>query len=246
MIGEVTLASGRTAAVLRRCAPGAAAAASAFAALGELVAAKRGAARRRGGRRPDARRRPDRLLGARRGRRRGLKAFFVRKERKEHGLQRWIEGPAIEPGERALVVEDVVTSGGSLVTAIERLREEGVEIAGALAVRRPARRRRARRSRSARRRPALRLALHDRRRLSGPPGPLGATICGAMRRLLPIAAVLFVLSPATAAIAYVPSPPPPTNDPIVWRHSRAIGIPSKGRLVKGVNLSTRRRSRASP
>ena len=63
-----------------------------------------------------------------------LNAFIVRKERKEHGLQRWIEGPAIEPGERVLVVEDVVTSGGSLVTAIERVREEGVEIAGALAV----------------------------------------------------------------------------------------------------------------
>jgi orotate phosphoribosyltransferase len=63
-----------------------------------------------------------------------LKAFFVRKERKEHGLQRWIEGPPIEPGERALVVEDVVTSGGSLITAIERLREEGVELAGALTV----------------------------------------------------------------------------------------------------------------
>jgi orotate phosphoribosyltransferase len=63
-----------------------------------------------------------------------LKAFFVRKERKQHGLQRWIEGPQIEPGERALVVEDVVTSGGSLVTAIERLREEGVELAGALSV----------------------------------------------------------------------------------------------------------------
>jgi orotate phosphoribosyltransferase len=63
-----------------------------------------------------------------------VKAFFVRKERKEHGLQRWIEGPPIEPGERALVVEDVVTSGGSLITAIERLREEGVELAGALTV----------------------------------------------------------------------------------------------------------------
>ena len=63
-----------------------------------------------------------------------LRAFFVRKERKEHGLQRWIEGPAIEPGERALVVEDVVTSGGSLVTAIERVKEEGVELAGALAI----------------------------------------------------------------------------------------------------------------
>jgi orotate phosphoribosyltransferase len=63
-----------------------------------------------------------------------LKAFIVRKERKEHGLQRWIEGPAIETGERVLVVEDVVASGGSLVSAIERVREEGVEIAGALAV----------------------------------------------------------------------------------------------------------------
>ena len=62
----------------------------------------------------------------------------MRKERKQHGLQRWIEGPSIEPGERALVVEDVVTSGGSLVTAIERLREEGVELAGALAVAGPA------------------------------------------------------------------------------------------------------------
>ncbi len=63
-----------------------------------------------------------------------LKAFFVRKERKEHGLQRWIEGPGIEPGEQALVVEDVVTSGGSLVTAIERLREEGVTLAGAVTI----------------------------------------------------------------------------------------------------------------
>jgi orotate phosphoribosyltransferase len=63
-----------------------------------------------------------------------LKGFFVRKERKDHGLQRWIEGPAIAAGERALVVEDVVTSGGSLTTAIERLREEGIELAGALAV----------------------------------------------------------------------------------------------------------------
>ena len=63
-----------------------------------------------------------------------LKAFFVRKERKEHGLQRWIEGPEIEPGERALVVEDTVTTGGSFVDAIERLKEEGVELAGALAI----------------------------------------------------------------------------------------------------------------
>ena len=58
----------------------------------------------------------------------------MRKERKEHGLQRWIEGPALEPGERCLVVEDVVTTGGSTVKAIERVREEGLEVAGVVSV----------------------------------------------------------------------------------------------------------------
>jgi orotate phosphoribosyltransferase len=63
----------------------------------------------------------------------GLVGFFVRKERKEHGLQRWIEGP-VEPGQRCLVVEDTVTTGGSTVAAIERIREEGLEIGAALSV----------------------------------------------------------------------------------------------------------------
>ena len=63
----------------------------------------------------------------------GLVAFFVRNERKEHGLQRWIEGP-VEPRTRCLVVEDTVTTGGSTVAAIKRMREEGLEIAGALCV----------------------------------------------------------------------------------------------------------------
>jgi orotate phosphoribosyltransferase len=63
-----------------------------------------------------------------------VKAFFVRKDRKQHGLQRWIEGPELEPGERCLVVEDVVTTGGSTVRAIERVREEGFEIAGVVSV----------------------------------------------------------------------------------------------------------------
>ncbi len=63
-----------------------------------------------------------------------LVAFFVRKERKQHGLQRWIEGPLLEPGTRCLVVEDVVTTGGSTIKAIERITEEGLEIAGVLAV----------------------------------------------------------------------------------------------------------------
>src|SRR5215218_7826415 len=63
-----------------------------------------------------------------------VKAFFVRKEKKQHGLQRWIEGPVLEPGERCLVVEDVVTTGGSVIHAIERVREEGFEVAGVMTV----------------------------------------------------------------------------------------------------------------
>jgi orotate phosphoribosyltransferase len=62
-----------------------------------------------------------------------LVAFFVRGQRKEHGLQRWVEGP-VEPGRRCLVVEDTVTTGGSTAQAIERVREEGLEVAGVVAV----------------------------------------------------------------------------------------------------------------
>lgn len=62
-----------------------------------------------------------------------LVAFFVRGARKEHGLQRWVEG-AVEVGARCLVVEDTVTSGGSTAAAIERIREEGLAIAGVVAV----------------------------------------------------------------------------------------------------------------
>ncbi|HEX7059193.1 MAG TPA: orotate phosphoribosyltransferase [Solirubrobacterales bacterium] len=63
----------------------------------------------------------------------GLVGFFVRKERKQHGLQRWVEGP-VEPGARVLVVEDTVTTGGSTAAAIERIREEGLQIAAVLSV----------------------------------------------------------------------------------------------------------------
>ena len=62
-----------------------------------------------------------------------LVGFFVRKERKQHGLQRWVEGP-VEPGARCLVVEDTVTTGGSTAEAIERIREEGLEVAAVLSV----------------------------------------------------------------------------------------------------------------
>jgi orotate phosphoribosyltransferase len=62
-----------------------------------------------------------------------LVGFFVRKERKEHGLQRWVEGP-VEAGTKCLVVEDTVTTGGSTVSAIERMREEGLELVGGVCV----------------------------------------------------------------------------------------------------------------
>jgi len=62
-----------------------------------------------------------------------LVAFFVRGERKEHGLQRWVEGP-VSPGLRCLVVEDTVTTGGSTAGAIGRIREEGLEVVGVVAV----------------------------------------------------------------------------------------------------------------
>jgi orotate phosphoribosyltransferase len=62
-----------------------------------------------------------------------LVAFFVRGEKKQHGLQRWVEGP-VEAGVKALIVEDTVTTGGSTAKAIERCREEGLEIVGVVAV----------------------------------------------------------------------------------------------------------------
>jgi orotate phosphoribosyltransferase len=63
----------------------------------------------------------------------GLVGFFVRGERKQHGLQRWVEGP-VEEGARCLVVEDTVTTGGSTARAIERVVEQGLRVAGVVAV----------------------------------------------------------------------------------------------------------------
>ena len=64
----------------------------------------------------------------------GAKAFFVRKEAKSHGLQRRIEGPPLEPTDRCLIVEDVVTTGASTLQAIEAVRDAGLEICGVVAV----------------------------------------------------------------------------------------------------------------
>lgn len=58
-----------------------------------------------------------------------LDAFVVRKEAKAHGLQRRIEGPDIA-GRRVVVVEDTSTTGGSVATAVEAVREAGAEVRG--------------------------------------------------------------------------------------------------------------------
>jgi orotate phosphoribosyltransferase len=131
VIGEVTLTSGATAqyyvdakrAILRP---------AGFRALGELVAVEAGRMRASavGGMTMGA----DPVACAALAAGADVKAFFVRKDKKQHGLQRWVEGPLLDPGERCLIVEDVVTTGGSTVRAIERVREEGLEIAGVVSV----------------------------------------------------------------------------------------------------------------
>jgi orotate phosphoribosyltransferase len=131
VVGQVTLTSGRTAEYLVD-AKRAILLPEGFRALGELVAeeARAVGATAVGGITMGA----DPIACAALGGGADVKAFFVRKERKEHGLSRWIEGPPLEPGERCLVVEDVVTTGGSTVKAIERVRDEGFEVAGVLVI----------------------------------------------------------------------------------------------------------------
>ncbi len=62
-----------------------------------------------------------------------LRGFMVRKEPKGHGTNQYIEGP-VKPGESAVIVEDVVTTGGSSLQAIERAEGFGLKIVGVLAV----------------------------------------------------------------------------------------------------------------
>jgi orotate phosphoribosyltransferase len=64
---------------------------------------------------------------------RPLKGFMVRKEPKGHGTQRYIEGP-VQPGEAVAIVEDVVTTGGSSLTAIERAEEYGLKVVRVLTI----------------------------------------------------------------------------------------------------------------
>ncbi len=69
------------------------------------------------------------MLHAAAARGRELDAFVVRKSEKAHGLQRRIEGPDVA-GRRVLAVEDTSTTGGSVLTAVEALREAGAEVVG--------------------------------------------------------------------------------------------------------------------
>ena len=131
VIGEVTLTSGLTAqyyvdakrAILRR---------AGFMALGELLA-ERVEQRRAtavGGMTMGA----DAVTCAALAGGADVKGFFVRKEVKSHGLSRRIEGPLLSPEDRCLGVEDVVSTGGSTVAAIEALQEAGHEICGVVSV----------------------------------------------------------------------------------------------------------------
>jgi orotate phosphoribosyltransferase len=131
VIGEVVLSSGQTAqylvdakrAILRP---------AGFRALGELVAAQaqRWGATAVGGMTMGA----DPIACAALAGGADVKAFFVRKELKGHGLGRRIEGPPLDAGDRCMLVEDVVTTGGSTLRALEALRDEGRAVCGVLAI----------------------------------------------------------------------------------------------------------------
>ena len=62
-----------------------------------------------------------------------LRSFFVRKSAKEHGTKKTVEGD-VKPGERALIVEDVITTGQSTVEAIIAAREFGLQIVKVIAL----------------------------------------------------------------------------------------------------------------
>jgi len=60
-----------------------------------------------------------------------INAFSIRKTRKDHGMIRWIEGD-VQPGDRVAIIDDVATTGGSTIKAIERARSEGLEVVRAV------------------------------------------------------------------------------------------------------------------
>jgi orotate phosphoribosyltransferase len=131
VIGEVVLTSGKTAqylvdakrAILRP---------AGFTALAELVAAQaqEWGATAVGGMTMGA----DPIACAALAGGADVKAFFVRKEVKQHGLSRRIEGPLLDSTDRCMLVEDVTTTGGSTIKALEAVRDEGHQVCGVVIV----------------------------------------------------------------------------------------------------------------
>jgi orotate phosphoribosyltransferase len=56
-----------------------------------------------------------------------INAFSIRKTQKDHGIAQWVEGDLV-PGARVVVIDDVATTGGSTIKAIERARENGLDV----------------------------------------------------------------------------------------------------------------------
>jgi orotate phosphoribosyltransferase len=64
---------------------------------------------------------------------RDLCGFLVRKEAKGHGTGKFVEGP-VKPGSKVVIIDDVVTTGGSSILAIERIKEFGCEVVQVVAI----------------------------------------------------------------------------------------------------------------
>ena len=60
-----------------------------------------------------------------------INAFSIRKTRKDHGIIRWVEGD-MQPGQRVVIIDDVATTGGSTIKAIERAGSEGLDVVKAV------------------------------------------------------------------------------------------------------------------
>jgi len=56
-----------------------------------------------------------------------IDAFSIRKSRKDHGIVRWVEGD-VQPGQPVVIIDDVATTGGSTIKAIERAQSEGLDV----------------------------------------------------------------------------------------------------------------------
>jgi orotate phosphoribosyltransferase len=60
-----------------------------------------------------------------------VKAFSIRKSQKDHGIIKWVEGD-LDPTQRVVIIDDVATTGGSTIKAIQRARSEGLVVVKAV------------------------------------------------------------------------------------------------------------------